>query len=144
VPDDRYALRAHNLGSSEMAPLALMGTSLPTLAGSRLRVAALEGSRADAELIHSCMTLMVTNHEVAGRYLNDGRWIRRESGMERRAHRFAAMGRVLSLDLLYISPGDSTDAPEGVARSQREVQFKPWPERNGKGKQNLLAGTEIE
>jgi hypothetical protein len=90
------------------------------------------------------MTLMVTNHEVAGRYLNDGRWIRRESGMERRAHRFAAMGRVLSLDLLYISPGDSTDAPEGVARSQREVQFKPWPERNGKGKQSLLAGTEIE
>jgi hypothetical protein len=107
--------RAHKLGLSNLALLALAAISVPTPAGSRLHVAA-EGSRVDAGRVCG-MTLVVTVHEVAGRYLAGGWWIRRESGMERRAHRLAAivkglatLSRSSSCMCYHISPGDSTDA----------------------------------
>jgi hypothetical protein len=67
--------RAHNLGLSEMAPLALTGTSLRTWAGSRLCTWLLlfEGSRVNAELIAN-MTLTSQSRimESPVEYLNDG------------------------------------------------------------------------
>ena len=107
--------RAHNLGPEQYGASRLAGSRLPTLAGSRLRVAA-EGSRVDAGRVCG-MTLVVTVCEVAGRYLAGGWWIRCESGMERRAHRLAAIVKGLSTlprssscMCYHISPGDSADA----------------------------------
>ena len=119
MPAGRYGHtltgRAHKLGLSNLALLALAAISVPTLAGSRLLVAA-EGSRVDAGRVCG-MTLVVTVCEVAGRYLAGGWWIRCESGMERRAHRLAAivkglstLSRSSSCMCYHISPGDSADA----------------------------------
>ena len=96
MPGDRYEQSTQSwLG--QYGASGLPGSNLPTLAGSRLCVAA-GGSRVDARLVCG-MTLVVTVHEVAGRYLAGGWWIRRESGMERRAHRLAAIVKGL-LDLV--------------------------------------------
>jgi hypothetical protein len=120
--------RAHKLGLSNLALLALAAISVPTPAGSRLHVAA-EGSRVDAGRVCG-MTLVVTVHEVAGRYLAGRWWIRRESGMERRAHRLAAIVKGLfdlvpfkQLHVLSYFPGRFYRRQKGVGRSMREAQF---------------------
>lgn len=101
-----------------MAPLAWLAADCPRLPAPDC-VWLLEGSRVDAGLVCG-MTLVVTVYEVAGRYLAGGWWIRRESGMERRAHRLAAIVKGL-LDLVpfeqlhtaIIFPRAIVPTPEG-------------------------------
>lgn len=127
MPGDRYEQSTQSwLGQYGASRLA--GSSLHTLAGSRLRVAA-GGSRVDAGLVCG-MTLVVTVHQVAGRYLAGGWWIRRESGMERRAHRLAAivkglstLSRSSSCIMLSYFPGRFCRRQKGIGRSTREAQF---------------------
>ena len=120
--------RAHNLGLGNMAPLAWLAADCPRLPAPDC-VWLLEGSRVDAGLVCG-MTLIVTVHEVAGRYLAGGWWIRRESGMERRAHRLAAivkglstLSRSSSCIMLSYFPGRFCRRQKGVGRSTREAQF---------------------
>lgn len=129
-----------------MAPLALAASS--TLAGSRLCVAAGRvANRCRAGMEHDSV---VTVHEIAGRYLAGGWWIRRESGMERRAHRLAAIVKGLSTLSCSsscichdISPGDSADARRVSAEAREKRNLPPWTGRNGKAQQQtLLSGLD--
>lgn len=147
MPGDRYEQSTQSwLG--QYGASGLPGSNLPTLAGSRLCVAA-GGSRVDARLVCG-MTLVVTVHEVAGRYLAGGWWIRRESGMERRAHRLAAivkglstLSRSSSCICYHISPGDSADARRASVEAREKRNLPPWAGRNGKAQQEtLLSGLD--
>jgi hypothetical protein len=60
--------------------------------------------------------------------------------MGRRAHRFAAMGRVLSLDLLHVFPRVILPKPEGVAEAKKKRNLRSSRDVMEKGHQNLLSG----